>query len=149
MTSQIKSVLDYLHNHSIFHALKVDKDIDALHTKNLFLRDQKKENYYLVVMGAHDRLDLKSLARVLYTKKLSFASEKDLMKYLGLTPGSVSPFGLINDVDAEVDLYVQKKVLDADFVGFHPNLNTATLRLSKEMFKKFLDSVSHKVNLLQ
>jgi Ala-tRNA(Pro) deacylase len=112
--------------------------IDATHCKNLFLRNQKGNRHYLVVLTAQKKADLRAVADQIGDGKLSFASPERLMTHLGLTPGSVSPFGLINDRDHHV-----RVVLDRDFqassrLAFHPNINTATLTISAADFAKFL-----------
>jgi Ala-tRNA(Pro) deacylase len=119
--------------------------IDATHCKNLFLRNQKGNHHYLVVLTALKKADLKAVADQIGDGKLSFASPERLMTHLGLTPGSVSPFGLINDRQHTV-----RVVLDRDFQGatrlaFHPNINTATLTIAASDFKKFLDACGNPV----
>ena len=119
--------------------------IDATHCKNLFLRNQKGNRHYLVVVTASKKADLKAVAEQIGDGKLSFASPERLMTHLGLTPGSVSPFGLINDRDHAV-----RVVLDRDFqasarLAFHPNVNTATLTVAAADFHKFLDSCGNPV----
>lgn len=116
-----------------------DIDPDTARCKNLFLRDQKKKRYFLVITGVKDRTNLEELAKELEVDKLSFCSPKDLQKYLNLTPGSVSPFGLINDPENKVEVLVSKELMDHPRVSFHPNINTATLIIKTEDFKKFLD----------
>ena len=94
--------------------------------KNLFVRDDKKRNYYLITVRGEQRVDLKEFRRQHQLRPLSFASAEDLLAILGLTPGSVSPFGLLNDTEHRVHFY-----LDAAFagnkIGIHPNDNTATI----------------------
>ena len=119
--------------------------IDATHCKNLFLRNQKGDRHYLVVLVAAKRADLRAVAAQIGDGKLSFASPERLMSHLGLTPGSVSPFGLINDRDHAV-----RVVLDRDFqavarLAFHPNINTATFTVSRADFIRFLDACGNPV----
>ena len=119
--------------------------IDATHCKNLFLRNQKGNRHYLVVLTASKKADLKAVADQIGDGKLSFASPERLMTHLGLTPGSVSPFGLINDREHSV-----KVVLDRDFqasprLAFHPNINTATLTVTAADFAKFLAACGNAV----
>jgi len=119
--------------------------IDATHCKNLFLRNQKGNRHYLVVLTASKRADLRAVAEQVGDGKLSFASPERLMTHLGLTPGSVSPFGLINDGRHEV-----RVVLDRDFqtsarLAFHPNINTRTFTVAAADFKKFLDACGNPV----
>lgn len=94
--------------------------------KNLFVRDDKKRNYYLITVKGDKRVDLKEFRKQHGLRNLSFASADDLMKILGLIPGAVTPLGLLNDEKLRVKLY-----LDADFagnmIGVHPNDNTATV----------------------
>ena len=119
--------------------------IDATHCKNLFLRNQKGSRHYLVVLTASKKADLKGVAEQVGDGKLSFASPERLMTHLGLTPGSVSPFGLINDRE-----HLVRVVLDRDFqvasrLAFHPNINTATLTVSAADFKRFLEACGNPV----
>ena len=100
-------------------------DSDA---KNLFVRDDKKRNYYLITVRGNKRVDLKEFRQKYNTRPLSFASEKDLFDILGLTPGSVTPFGLLNDSESKVNFYLDDEFLTVtDLIGVHPNDNTATL----------------------
>lgn len=117
--------------------------IDALHFKNLFLRNQKGDRHYLVVVEHETPVDLKRLADQIGDGKLSFASPERLAARLGLTPGSVSPFGLINDGERRVLLFLDERIRKAANVSFHPNINTATLVLTATDFQRFLESTGH------
>lgn len=97
--------------------------------KNVFLRDEKKKNYYLITIIGDKRLDIKKFQNDFETKRLSFVSENDLMNHLGLIPGSVSPFGLLNDEDVMVKFYIDKDFING-IIGVHPNDNTATVWLN-------------------
>lgn len=121
------------------------QDIDALHAKNLFLRNQKGTRHFLAVLAFSRRADLAALGDLFGEKKLGFASPERLLAHLGLTPGSVSPFGLINDPDRRVELAIDVAIRDAARVAFHPNVNTATLVLTGEDFKRYLSAVGHLV----
>jgi Ala-tRNA(Pro) deacylase len=121
------------------------RDIDAAHCKNLFLRNQKGDRHYLVILAHSKRADLRRVADQVGDGKLSFASPERLMKYLGITPGSVSPFGLLNDAERHVRVYVDRDVLQATRITFHPNDNTVTLALSVADFERFLQHVGHVV----
>jgi len=113
-------------------------DIDATHCKNLFLRNQKGTKYYLVIQKHSKRADLRALADQIGDGKLSFASPDRLMTCLGLTPGSVSPFGLLHDSEHRVRVVLDRDLKSADRVSFHPNINTVTLTLAFADFEKFL-----------
>lgn len=117
--------------------------IDALHCKNLFLRNQKGDRHYLVVLEAAKRADLRRVAEQIGDGKLSFASPERMLKYLSVTPGSVSPLGLIHDIGRHVRLYLDRDLLQAARVSFHPNDNTATLVLKYEDFARFLAHTGH------
>lgn len=120
-------------------------DIDAAHCKNLFLRNQKGDRHYLVILAAAKRADLRQVAEQVGDGKLSFASPERLLKYLGVTPGAVSPFGLIHDEARHVRVYVDGDLFQADRVSFHPNDNTATLVLAVVDFERFLAHTGHVV----
>ncbi len=103
------------------------KDRDA---KNIFLRDDKKQNYYLITVKGDKRVDLKQFRKDFNTRNLSFASSEDLMRILNLVPGSVSPLGILNDNELKVTLYLDEFFLsDNGIIGVHPNENTATIWL--------------------
>jgi len=112
--------------------------LQGAHCKNLFLRNNRGNRHYLVIAEASRRIDLKALNMKLAEDRLSFASPERLMKYLGLGPGSVSPFGLIHDKGREVRVIVDAELRNAAGVNFHPNINTSTLGLSFSDFEKFL-----------
>ena len=112
--------------------------IDATHCKNLFLRNQKGNRHYLVILTHSKKADLKTMADQIGDGKLSFASPERLMTHLGLTPGSVSPFGLINDADHAVHVVLDRDLQSAARVAFHPNINTVTFTLSAADFDRFL-----------
>ncbi|MDH5751530.1 MAG: prolyl-tRNA synthetase associated domain-containing protein [Deltaproteobacteria bacterium] len=119
------------------------------HFKNLFLRNKKGDRHYLLVALSDSRVDLKAVRSELEESTLSFASPERLMNRLGLTPGSVSPFGLINDPQRQVVVLLDKGLLEHDTVNFHPNDNTATLSLSRQDFLRFLEHTGHQVRMLE
>ena len=119
--------------------------IDATHCKNLFLRNQKGNRHYLVVLTASKRADLKAIADQIGDGKLSFASPERMLTHLGLTPGSVSPFGLINDREHAVRVVLDRDFQTAARLAFHPNINTATLTISAPDFAKFLAACTNPV----
>ena len=120
-------------------------EIDATHCKNLFLRNQKGDRHYLVVLEASKKADLRAVADQIGDGKLSFASPERLMKHLGLTPGSVSPFGLINDQQHAVRVVLDRDLKAADRLSFHPNINTVTLVVSVADFGRFLHESGNRV----
>ena len=119
--------------------------IDATHCKNLFLRNQKGNRHYLVVVPHVKKVDLRTVADQIGDGKLSFASPQRLMTHLGLTPGSVSPFGLINDRGRAVRVVLDRDLKAAERLSFHPNINTVTLTIAAGDFARFLDACGHTV----
>jgi Ala-tRNA(Pro) deacylase len=119
--------------------------IDATHCKNLFLRNQKGNRHYLVVLLHAKRADLREVAAQIGDGKLSFASPERLMTHLGVTPGSVSPFGLIHDHARAVRVVLDRDLKTATRVSFHPNINTATYVIDAADFKRFLDACGNTV----
>ena len=119
------------------------KDIDSGKCKNIFFRNHKGNRHYLVILEHHRLLDIHDLEKRLRQGKLTFASDQRLMKYLGLAPGSVSPFGLINDSAKHVHLFIDEKLKESDRLAFHPTINTATLVISFSDFIRFLDHLGN------
>ncbi len=111
----------------------------STHCKNLFFRNHKGDRHYLVVFDCERNLAIHDLEKRLRQGKLSFASEQRMERRLGLRPGSVSPFGLINDVENHVRLFLDKNLQDAPALSFHPNDNTATVVLPQADFRRYLD----------
>ncbi len=109
------------------------------HTKNLFLRNKKGDQHYLVVIEGHKKADLGFIKKLTKESKLSFASPERLQRYLCLTPGSVTPMGLIYESAKEVNVIIDADLLEYDTVFFHPNINTATIGISSSDFQKYLE----------
>ena len=115
------------------------KDFNSGRCKNIFFRNHKGNRHYLVVLEHLRLLDIHDLEKRLRQGKLTFASDKRLMKYLGVEPGSVSPLGLINDTENHVHLFIDEQLNDFERLAFHPNVNTASLVISKSDFLRFLE----------
>lgn len=111
-------------------------NLDGIGCKNLFLKDIKK-NLFLYTLPDNKRADLKTLPEKINSKRLSFANENDLQEYLGLTPGSVTPLGIINDKEQKVTVVLDKE-LKNNKVLIHPNRNTATVSIKYEDLIKFI-----------
>ena len=119
------------------------------HCKNLFFRNHKGNRHYLVVFDSDQSLAIHDLEHRLHQGKLSFASEQRMERYLGLKPGSVSPFGLINDTENHVHLFLDKNLLNYPSLSFHPNDNRATVVISQQMFEKYLTAVGNSYEYLE
>ena len=116
--------------------------------KNLFFRNHKGNKHYLVIMDARHNMDIHEIEHQLHQGKLSFASPERMMRYLGVKPGSVSLFTLVNDVNHKVILFVDRKLLDAPKVSFHPNDNTASLVISNSDMLKFIESIGNRYEFM-
>ena len=114
--------------------------IPAAHCKNLFLRNAKGSRHYLVVLSHSKKADLRALSARLGDDKLGFASADRLMRFLRLTPGAVSPFGLIHDSARDVIVVLDADLPGTERIGFHPNVNTATITLLTADFLRFLQA---------
>ncbi len=124
---------------TVEEAMKYWEGMDAVKCKNLFFRNHKGNRHYLVLLEHKKSLKIKDLEQILKQGKISFASEKRLDKYLKLTPGSVTPFGLINDSENHVHVFIDKNLQDCGRISFHPNINTASIVVSFKDFIKFMD----------
>lgn len=117
--------------------------IPGPHTKNLLLRDKKKTRIILLVAHEEAAIDLKRIHTLIGCGRLSFASPELLAETLGVPPGSVTPFALINDVEHRVELIVDEALIDHDILNFHPLTNEATTTIKREDFLCFLDACGH------
>jgi Ala-tRNA(Pro) deacylase len=121
------------------------RGLDGTAVKNLFLRNKKGDRHYLVILGIDKQADLRQLVRVIGDDRLSFGSPERLMTYLGVEPGSVSPFGLVHDHSRSVQVIVDSDLRAAERIIFHPNDNTASLTISGADFVRFLDQQGNPV----
>ena len=118
--------------------------------KNLFVRDDKKRNYYLITVRGDKRVDLKEFRHKYGTRALSFASENDLMQMLGLIPGAVTPLGLLNDAECKVQLYLDEAFFAAPgLIGVHPNDNTATVWLRADDLAALIQEHGNPVHIAE
>ena len=122
--------------------------LPGVSTKNLFLRDRQGA-VYLVVTACEKKLDLKKLGQQMGAAKLHFGSEDKLWEVLGLTRGSVTVMGLINDAERRVQLWVDAEIWQEDNFLCHPLVNTATLLLSKSSLERFFEISGHSINLIE
>jgi Ala-tRNA(Pro) deacylase len=132
------------HEHPAVFRVGEGEDIKAaipgVHTKNLFLKDAKGQ---LWLISAQDRtvIDLKRLHTVIGSARLSFGSAELMEAVLGVTPGSVTAFALVNDLEKRIRFVLDRNLADADRVNFHPLTNMATTGVDQAGFRKFLDAV--------
>lgn len=135
-----------LHEHeavfTVAEAEKVDGKIDAHHTRNMFLRTKKKENY-LVTLSHDTPIDLKKLENLIEAKRFSFGSPDRLMEILGVYPGSVTPLSAMNADVGEINIILEKRMMNADLVAYHPLINTMTVVIKPSDLLKFLNHFGH------
>ena len=124
---------------TIEEAIKYWKDLDATHCKNLFFRNHKGDRHYLVVLKHTRHMSIHELEKQLRQGKLSFASDQRMLKYLGVTPGSVTPFGLIHDKDHHVHVFLDHNLMGSKTISFHPCINTASIIVTWDDFIKFIN----------
>ena len=122
--------------------------IPGAHCKNLFLKD-KQQNYALVSVLEHKRVDLKNLAINLGSGRFSFGDAENLLKFIGVCPGSVTPFGLVHDTQKEVKFYLDQDIANSNIVNFHPLRNDQTVAMSNNMFLKFFDAINHRPQIIE
>ena len=147
-----ETVLTYLREHgipfsnynhpegkTIEEAKRWWKDDGSMHCKNLFFRNHKGNRHYLVILNCDRDMAIHDIEKQLHQGKLSFASEARMDKYLGVKPGSVTPFGLINDTEHHVTVFLDHTLQQAEKLSFHPCINTASLIIKREDLIKFLD----------
>lgn len=125
------------------------KDIDAAHCKNLFFRNHKGNQHYLVIFHYQQNILIRDLEQSLKQGKLTFASPERMDRFLKIAPGSVSPFGLIHDKDHHVVIFLDENLQKYDRISFHPNLNEASLVLAFDDFIKYLKTVGNKYSFLK
>jgi len=118
----------------------IKEAIPGLHTKNLFLKDSR-DQLWLISAEGHAQIDLKRLHTVIGSAKLSFGKAELMEETLGVTPGSVTAFGLINDTDHRVRFVLDRTLAEAELVNFHPLTNTATTTVGRDGFRRFLAAI--------
>lgn len=132
---------------NVADGIKYGGNIKGTHCKNLFIKDIK-DNFYLVITLDKKRIGLKELATRINSKRLSFAAPELLKKYLGVEPGCVTPFGLLNDMEKKVRVIIDEDILREEEVCFHPLVNSETIIIkSKDMFR-FIDHCGHEKTMI-
>jgi Ala-tRNA(Pro) deacylase len=122
-------------------------DMEGTHVKNLYLRDKRKKNF-LVVAQEDSAIDLKTLPDMIGSDRLSFGSADRLFEFLGVRPGAVSPFTLINDAEHRVSLALDSRLMQAERLYFHPLVNDLTLGVSVDGLRRFLDMSGHEPRMI-
>ncbi|WP_207735312.1 MULTISPECIES: prolyl-tRNA synthetase associated domain-containing protein [unclassified Ruminococcus] len=135
---------DHSHADTMEACNEIDKVLDVLICKNLFLCNRQKTKFYLLMMPGDKPFKTKELSSQINSARLSFASAEAMEEYLDILPGSVSVMGLMNDKKNAVNLLVDEDVLKGEYVGCHPCVNTSSLKIkTTDVFDKFLKAVGH------
>jgi len=139
-----------IHKHKALFSVEDSKNlrgkINGTHSKNLFLKN-KKNNFFLISCEETENIDLKQISKSLELGNISFAKEKYLDQYLGIRPGSVSPFALLNDLENKVNFYLEEKLYKSKVVNFHPLINTLTVTIETNIFIKFMIENKKKIHI--
>lgn len=123
---------------------KVDEALGISICKNLFLCNRQRTAYYLLLLPGYKALKTKELSKQIPTSRLSFASGEDMEEYLNVTPGSATIMGLMFDPENRVQLVIDEELLEEEWFGCHPCINTSSLKLrTEDVIGKYLQAVHH------
>ena len=124
--------------------LEIEKNLKSTICKNLFLVNSNKSQYYLLMLKGNKKFKTKVISKQINSSRLSFGSNEKMLEYLDITPGSVSLLGLMNDYDFKVQLLMDKDLLQDEYLGCHPCINTSSLRIKmKDVFEKIIPALHH------
>ena len=145
-----KSIEFQIHEHKPLYTVEDSEnlrgEIDGSHSKNLFLKN-KKNNFFLFSCDENAKVDLKLFSKSIDAKNLSFANAEYLEQFLGIKPGSVSPFALLNDKHNVVEFYLDEKLFNSEIINFHPLINTTTISIKTSEFINFLLENNKKIHI--
>ena len=122
---------------------KFVEGIEGVRTKTLFITNKKKTNFYLIITDEFKRLDMKELREILAETPLKMASEEILLAKMNLTPGIVSPFGLLANQEHDITVYFDNAIMKEERMSFHPNTNEKTLFLATKDVIRFLEAIGY------
>ena len=122
---------------------------DGVRTKTMFICNKKKTNYYMIIMDDSKRLDMNKFKEIVSEKQMKMASEEALNQKLGIKPGMVSPFGLLNNDEKDVKIYMDKEIITEEIMTFHPNDNTKTLFITTNDLFKYLENIGYEINIIE
>lgn len=122
---------------------------DGVRTKTMFICNKKKTNYYMIIMDDSKRLDMNKFKEIVSEKQMKMASEEALNQKLGIKPGMVSPFGLLNNDEKDVKIYMDKEIIKEEIMTFHPNDNTKTLFITTKDLFKYFENIGYEINIIE
>ena len=136
--------LDHQEANTMEVCLEIEKNLKSTICKNLFLVNSNKSQYYLLMLKENKKFKTKVISKQINSSRLSFGSDEKMLEYLDITPGSVSLLGLMNDHDFKVQLLMDKDLLQDEYLGCHPCINTSSLRIKmQDVFEKIIPSLHH------
>ena len=145
-----KNIDFQVHEHKPLYTVedseKLRGKIDGSHTKNLFLKNKKNE-FFLFTCNERAKIDLKQFSKSIDAKNLSFANENYLEKYLGIKPGSVSPYALLNDKENNVSFYLDENLEKSEKINYHPLINDTTITMKTSDFINFILENKKRINI--
>lgn len=122
---------------------------EGVRSKTMFMSDKKKRNFYLLILDDSKRLDIKKIGEQINEKSLRLGNEENLKSKMNLQFGAVSPFGLLNNKDKDIKVYVDKEILNEKIITFHPNENDVTIFIKINDMFKFFDNLNYKYELIE
>ena len=122
---------------------------DGVRTKTMFICNKKKTNYYMIIMDDSKRLDMNKFKEIASEKQMKMASEEALKEKLGIEPGMVSPFGLLNNDEKDVKIYMDKEIITEEIMTFHPNDNTKTLFITTKDLFKYFGNIGYDLSIIE
>ncbi|HEK9955634.1 TPA: prolyl-tRNA synthetase associated domain-containing protein [Streptococcus equi subsp. zooepidemicus] len=128
---------------------KFIEGIDGVRTKTMFLTNKKKKNFYLVIMDDAKRLDMNKFKDIVEEKQIKMASENSLFEKMMLPPGVVSPFGLLNNAEKDIQVYFDREIVNEDRMSFHPNTNEKTIFIKTKDLFVFLGNIGYTTNIVE
>ncbi len=129
---------------------EIDKTLNAVICKNLFLCNRQQTAFYLLMIPGDKKFKTKDISAQINSSRLSFAGEEFMEKFLDITPGSVSVLGLMNDKEGAVRLLIDEDVLKAEYFGCHPCINTSSLRIKVSDFReKIIPALNHEPTVVK
>ena len=141
---------DHDHGDTMEALHEVEKALDCDICKNLLLTNRQMTDVYLLLMPGNKPFKTKILSKQIGSARLSFASAEQMLEHLDITPGSVSVLGLMNDKENRVRLLVDKELLEQEYIGCHPCINSSTLKLrTVDITEKILPAVCHEATIVE